>query len=80
MALGARARNVLSLILREAVLLVLIGVAIGVPIVLYVSRFAKSLLFELSPTDPCIIGSRWCGVASCGVVRRLPAGATSNEG
>jgi predicted permease len=56
MALGASARNVLTLILREAVLLVLIGVAIGVPIVLYLSRFARSLLFELSPTDPMTIG------------------------
>jgi predicted permease len=52
MALGAGTRNVLSLILREAVLLVLIGVAVGVPVVLYVSRFAKTLLFDLSPTDP----------------------------
>jgi ABC-type antimicrobial peptide transport system permease subunit len=52
MALGAGTRNVLSLILREAVLLVLIGVGVGVPIVIYVSRFAKTLLFELSPTDP----------------------------
>jgi len=52
MALGAATRNILSLILREAILLVLIGVGVGVPIVLYVSRFAKSLLFDLSPTDP----------------------------
>ena len=52
MALGAGTRNVLSLILHEAVLLVLIGVAVGVPVVLYVSRFAKTLLFDLSPTDP----------------------------
>jgi putative ABC transport system permease protein len=52
MALGAGTRNVLSLILREAVLLVLIGVVVGVPVVLYVSRFAKTLLFDLSPTDP----------------------------
>ena len=60
MALGAGTRNVLSLIMREAVLLVLIGVGVGVPIVLYVSRFAagllKALLFELSPTDPATLG------------------------
>ena len=40
------------LILKEAVLLVLVGVAVGVPVVIYVSRFAESLLFELSPNDP----------------------------
>ena len=52
MALGAGRRTVLSLILREAVFLVLIGLVVGVPVVLYVSRFASTLLFELSPTDP----------------------------
>ena len=52
MALGARTRDVLTLILRESLVLVLIGVGVGVPVVLYVVRFAKSLLFDLSPTDP----------------------------
>lgn len=52
MALGARRRDVLSLILKESLVLVLIGVGLGVPVVLYVAQFAKSLLFELSPTDP----------------------------
>jgi len=52
MALGAPSRSVLSLILKEAFILVLIGVAVGVPAVLYVARFAASFLFELSPTDP----------------------------
>lgn len=52
MALGAKSRNVISLILKEALVLVLIGVVVGIPIVLYLSRFARSLLFELSPTDP----------------------------
>ena len=52
MALGARMRDVVSLILKESLVLVLIGVGVGVPVVLYVVRFAESLLFELSPTDP----------------------------
>ena len=52
MALGAESRNVISLILKEALVLVTIGVIVGIPLVLYVSRFARSLLFELSPTDP----------------------------
>ncbi len=58
MALGADTRNVLSMIMKEAFVLVLVGVAVGVPIVLYVGRFAASLLFELSPTDSVsLIGS-----------------------
>ena len=52
MALGAQRRSVLSLILKEALVLVLIGVGVGVPVALYVARFAKTLLFELSPMDP----------------------------
>jgi predicted permease len=52
MALGARAQNVLTLILREAVLLVIVGLIVGIPLSLYVARFASSLLFELSPADP----------------------------
>jgi predicted permease len=52
MALGARTRNVLTLILREAVLLVIIGLAVGIPLALYVARFASTLLFDLSPSDP----------------------------
>jgi len=52
MALGAKTRNVLTLILREAVLLVIVGLAVGIPLALYAARFASSLLFELSPSDP----------------------------
>jgi predicted permease len=52
MALGAKTRDVVKLILKESLVLVLIGVGVGVPVVLYVVRFAKSLLFELSPADP----------------------------
>jgi len=52
MALGARSREVLSLILREALLLVLVGVALGLPVVFGATRFASTLLFGLTPTDP----------------------------
>jgi putative ABC transport system permease protein len=52
MALGAQSGNVFSLILREAVLLVIVGLVVGIPLSLYVARFASSLLFDLSPTDP----------------------------
>ncbi len=52
MALGARASEVLSLVLREALLLVAVGVVIGVPAVFAATRFASTLLFGLTPTDP----------------------------
>jgi ABC-type antimicrobial peptide transport system permease subunit len=52
MALGARTRAVLWLILREALLTVIIGVAAGLPMIWAVTRLASSLLFDLKPTDP----------------------------
>ncbi|MCM3870369.1 MAG: ABC transporter permease [Pyrinomonadaceae bacterium] len=52
MALGARSREVLSLILREALLLVLVGVVVGLPVVFASTRFASTLLFGLTATDP----------------------------
>jgi ABC-type antimicrobial peptide transport system permease subunit len=56
MALGAESRVVLSLILREALLLVLVGLAVGLPVVFGITRFASTLLFGLTPTDPLSLG------------------------
>jgi ABC-type lipoprotein release transport system permease subunit len=56
MALGAQARNVRWLILREALLLLLAGIAIGAPLIVAVTRLAKTLLFGLTPTDPVSLG------------------------
>jgi predicted permease len=55
MALGARARNVLWQVLRETLLLALIGVALGLPAALAASRLAEGLLFGLTATDPLTI-------------------------
>jgi predicted permease len=52
MALGARYPQVLWMILRQALVLALAGVAIGLPLALWVGRFFSSLLFGLSPRDP----------------------------
>jgi ABC-type antimicrobial peptide transport system permease subunit len=52
MALGARRSSVLWLILREILLLVAIGIAIGAPIALAGSRLVVKLLYGLSPGDP----------------------------
>jgi ABC-type antimicrobial peptide transport system permease subunit len=40
------------LILREALLLVIAGVAVGLPMIFAVTRLASTLLFGLTPTDP----------------------------
>ncbi len=52
MALGAQAGNVRWLIVREALVLVIAGVAVGLPLIVAVTRLAATLLFGLTPTDP----------------------------
>ena len=56
MALGARADQVLRMVLGEAMALALAGVAVGLCATLILTRFLSSLLFGLKPTDlPTII-------------------------
>jgi len=51
-ALGAERQTVVWLVLREVAMLVAIGLAIGVPASLGLSRLVSSQLFGLSPRDP----------------------------
>src|SRR5204862_4179637 len=51
-ALGAQTRDVLTMIMREGIVLACIGIAVGLPVVWGVPRFAESMLFNLSPRDP----------------------------
>jgi putative ABC transport system permease protein len=51
MALGARAGNVLSLIMKNGLTLVLAGIVIGVGGAFALTRFMTSLLFGVTPTD-----------------------------
>jgi predicted permease len=55
MALGAQGRSVLWLVLREALLLVGIGLVVGVLASLAVTKTAAALLYELKPNDPLTI-------------------------
>src|SRR5262249_1596973 len=51
MALGARAANVLSLVLRQGLGLALVGVAIGLMGAVWLTGAMKSLLFGVGPND-----------------------------
>jgi predicted permease len=50
-ALGAQPANILSLVLKQGVLLTVIGVAVGVGSALVLTRLMTSLLFAVKPTD-----------------------------
>jgi ABC-type antimicrobial peptide transport system permease subunit len=51
MALGAHSSQVLWMVLRGSLGLVALGIAIGLPLVLAVTRFLKGMLFGLAPND-----------------------------
>jgi len=52
MALGANRANVMWMVLRQACLLGLLGVAVGLPLAFFAGRFAKSELVHTSQYDP----------------------------
>lgn len=54
MALGAQASDVLKLVVKQGMLLAMIGLGIGVIGALLLSRLMKTLLFNVSATDPLI--------------------------
>ncbi len=51
-ALGARPADILSLLLKQAFVLSLVGATIGAAASLAVTRLLQDLLFQVSPTDP----------------------------
>jgi ABC-type antimicrobial peptide transport system permease subunit len=67
MALGGERANVLRLVLREAAVLVLVGVVVGLPLALALGRFVASMLFNLRPSDPAIMLGASAILASAGL-------------
>jgi predicted permease len=55
MTLGARRRDILWLVLRETLMQVALGVAIGIPASFAATRLVARLLFGVRPTDPATI-------------------------
>ena len=75
MALGAKSRNVLGLILRRTMRPVLIGAAVGVGAGAALSSVLSSVLFGVSPVDPAGL----IGAASFVLFVALMAGALASR-
>lgn len=74
MALGASRWSVVGIIMREAVIVLTIGIALGIAVSLVVTRSASSLLFGLQPHDPLtLIGASALLICVAVLASFLPA-------
>ncbi len=67
-ALGARAGDVLTLVLRQGSIPVAVGLIAGIAGSLALTRLLKSLLYEVSATDPLIFGAVSLGLIAVSIV------------
>jgi predicted permease len=65
-ALGAPRVRVLWMVFRESLLLMLAGLAIGVPMILAASRLIGTLLFGISGSDPLTIAAAMAALTAVG--------------
>jgi ABC-type antimicrobial peptide transport system permease subunit len=74
MAVGATGAQVRWLVLRGALLLVALGMAIGVPAALVVATLVRARLFGVEPADPATIAAAAVAmVVAAGVAAWMPA-------
>jgi predicted permease len=74
MALGARQEGVLRMVIRQGLLLALLGIATGLAISLAATRQLAPLLYRVSPTDPVsIAGAALFLIAVAALASLFPA-------
>ena len=79
MALGAGKRQVLLLVLRETLILTLVGMGVGLPITFGVARLIASMLFGVKPDDPTVLGMAACALCGVGLAAAyIPARRAAN--
>src|SRR5262249_5339375 len=57
LALGAQSRAVVWMVMREVLVLLAVGLAVGIPAAVGLGRFVASQLYGIQPRDPVIAGS-----------------------
>ena len=74
MALGATRANVVGIVMREAVIMVISGLVVGVPLALVLAELIRSQLFGLDPRDPLtLLGAVLVLSVAGGLAGFLPA-------
>ena len=71
MALGANRNDILVMVLREAAILLLIGLAIGTGLALAAGTAAASMLYGLKPRDPLTLGAAIAGMVAVAMIASL---------
>jgi predicted permease len=71
MALGARRTDVMRMVLREVGLIIVTGLAAGVPTGLLLASLVRAQLFRISPQDPLAAGAAVIVVAAMAIVSGL---------
>jgi predicted permease len=66
MALGARRAQVIWMVMRESLLISLVGVLVGLPLALGCSRFLRSMLYEISNFDAASFALAVCSITLLG--------------
>ena len=55
MAVGAERVSVVTMVMRGAIIQIVLGLAIGIPVALVCVRFVKAQLYEITSADPNIV-------------------------
>jgi ABC-type antimicrobial peptide transport system permease subunit len=77
LALGARPRDILRLVLGRALALAGVGVAIGAVAALALTRFMTMLLFDTEPTDPAVFAAVAAGLVLVAIAASLLPGRSA---
>jgi len=56
MALGARAAEIILMVVRDGLRLAVPGLVIGAAAALVLTRFMRTMLYQIAPTDPLVYG------------------------
>jgi predicted permease len=71
LALGARRWSTIWLVLRDAMVMILSGIAVGLPLVWALGRLVESQLYQIKPWDPAIIAMVILALTAAGIAATL---------
>ena len=71
MALGAQPADVTRLVLRQGVIQLAIGIALGSAVAYLLARGLRMILFQVQPLDPVVFGATLLVLAAAGVAASL---------